>query len=282
MNELDKYIDRVKHLPPAPRILPELLDQLSRPNVDASRIEHLIRYDPALTASVLQLCNSASLATATPVTNLDEAILRLGFQQLYNLIAVASIARGLCRRPKGRQNAQNDLWAHSVATAVAAQEIARDLGEDDKLVFTAALLHDLGKVVLADALEDRYFRLCREVELSQTSLPIAEKAALGVQHAEIGARVLERWAFPSCLVAAVGFHHDPAATRSNERRAAQVYLANVVAYLLGKGCGQQVLTSQGQSDAIRILQLPDDCLPRYKAATEGQLATIHRYLQVGG
>jgi putative nucleotidyltransferase with HDIG domain len=267
-------------LPPAPRVLLELLEQLGRPNVDASRIEELIKYDPALTASVLLLCNSAALAAATPVENLDEAIVRLGFQQLYSLVAVASIARGLSRRPRVQKATQNDLWSHSLVAAVAAQAIARDVGEDDKLAFTAALLHDLGKLILTDALEQGYSKLCHDVQTARSSLFCAELTAFGVQHAQIGGRVLERWGFPGSLVAAVCFHHDPAAAPSHQRLAAQVHLGNAVAYLLGRGYGQHVLAPHGQTDAMEILHLPEGCLARFQSETESQLSTIQRYLQI--
>ena len=95
MQELDDYINKVKTLPPAPRILPELLSLLRKDDVDSSRIVQLISFDPAITASVLRLCNSAYFAGSTPADDLQEAVTRLGFQQVFQLVAAVSGARML-------------------------------------------------------------------------------------------------------------------------------------------------------------------------------------------
>ena len=151
MQELDDYINKVKNLPPAPRILPELLGLLRKENVDSSRVVQLISFDPAITASVLRLCNSALFAGASPATDLSEAVQRLGFRQIYTLVAAVSGARALTPAQKGYGISAGELWKHSVTTAVASQLIARSQDEPDEgLVFTAALLHDVGKIILAE------------------------------------------------------------------------------------------------------------------------------------
>src|SRR5215216_5933247 len=93
MQELDEYIDRVKNLPPAPRILPELLVLLRQEDIDSSRVVELISYDPAITAAVLRLCNSAYFAGGSPADDLQEAVNRLGFRQVYLLVAAVSGAK---------------------------------------------------------------------------------------------------------------------------------------------------------------------------------------------
>ena len=93
MLNLDDFINRVKHLPPAPRILPELLALLRQSDIDSSRVVQLISFDPALTASVLQLSNSSFFAAGTPVADLSEAVMRLGFRPLFQLVVAAKASR---------------------------------------------------------------------------------------------------------------------------------------------------------------------------------------------
>lgn len=267
MQELDEYIDRVKHLPPAPKILPQLLSLLKRENVDASQVVDLMLYDASLTAAALQSCNSAFFGAA-PASDLQEAVSRLGFNRVYQLVAAVSGAQTFSPAQKGYGIDAGELWKHSVTSAVAGQLIARKLGEDENLVFTCALLHDIGKVILAQSLQRLYERLVQEVDKNQQSLLEAEKRLLGAQHAEIGGRMLTRWKFPENIVDAVTFHHDPmAAPAANQRLAAQVYLANMIAYFIGHGFGHHAFAMRGRAEALVILGFRGDELPHFMIQT---------------
>jgi putative nucleotidyltransferase with HDIG domain len=259
MQELDSYIDRVSHLPPAPKILPQLLALLNRYDIEASQVVDLMMYDPALTAAALQLCNSAYFA-GTPASDLTEAVARLGFDRIYRLVAAVSGSQLLSPAQKGYGIDEGELWQHSVTSAVAAQLIADRKGEDRSLVFTCALLHDIGKVILARALEKVYGKIVEDVEKNQQALIEAEKKLLGVQHAEVGARLLARWKFPANIVSAVCYHHDPAAAGEHQRLAAYVYLGNLVAYFVGHGFGHQAFAMRSRAEALDMLGLKADDL----------------------
>jgi putative nucleotidyltransferase with HDIG domain len=282
MLTVDICLNSAKHLPPSPTLLPELLRLLGQPNVDSSRVIQLITFDPALTAKVLQLANSSAQASATPISDLEEAILRLGFEQVYGLVAAISIGRLMKPKRQLPNAGQHELWRHSVACAVAAQLLARDVGEDTRVVFTAALLHDIGKIVLFDLLDAEYASLIQEVETNQHSLIEAEKRALGVDHAEVGGRLLARWQFPLNLSAPVIFHHCPAAALSHDRLAALIYLGNLISYLIGCGFGNQALAIKGRAEALKILKLNGEQLPAYMAATYAQSAAIQMLLNARG
>lgn len=241
MQELDDYINKVEQLPPAPRILPQLLFLLNQTDIDSSKVVDLIAFDPALTAKVLQVCNSAYFGSAVPASDIQEAVTRLGFQQVYRIVAAVSGARALSPPQKGYGIAEGELWRHSVTTAIAAQLMAKELNEEQNVIFTAALLHDIGKIILANALEHIYAKIVEETERHQSALLETEKKLLGVEHAEIGGRLLARWKFPTDLIAAVQHHHQPSAAEGHERLAAYVYLGNMIAYFIGHGYGHRPL-----------------------------------------
>lgn len=281
MQELDEYINKVKNLPPAPRILPELLTLLRKENVDSSRVVQLISYDPAITASLLRLCNSALFAGSSPATDLDQAVQRLGFRQIYTLVAAISGARALSPAQKGYGINAGELWKHSVTSAVAGQLIARSqLDPEEGLVFTAALLHDIGKIVLADALEHIYAQLVEESRAQQSAMIETEKRLLGVNHAEIGGRLLTRWKFPENLVAAVTHHHQPADAGPHSKLAAYVYLGNMVAYFMGHGYGHQAFAMRGRSEALDILGLEDGAMAGFMIQTFEQLQLVDTLFNV--
>lgn len=282
MQELDDYINKVKSLPPAPRILPELLSLLRKDDIDAAHVVKLIAFDPGITAAVLRLCNSTCFAGATPASDLQEAVTRLGFRQVYQLVAAVSGSKLLGPAQKGYGIDAGELWEHSVVSAVAAQLIAKGCGEDESLAFTATLLHDIGKIVLAEALELIYADLVENSQNQQTPLIEMEKRLIGVQHAEIGGRLLARWNFPPNIVSAVWHHHQPAGAQPHERLAAFVYLGNMVAYFMGYGFGHHAFALRGRSEALDILNLKAESLPEYMIKTFEQLQLVQALVKVNG
>ena len=253
MQELDRYIDKIKKLPPAPKIIPELLHLLRQSDIDAGKIVRLITVDIGLTSSVLALANSAQFGGLTPAATLHEAVTRLGFQQVFRLVITITGSRALGPAQEGYGLNTGELWKHSVSTAVAAQLIASETGDDPNLAFTAGLLHDLGKIVLSEGLankEPELFSAEAQDGISQIDL---EKKLLGVQHGEIGGRLLQRWRFPESLVNAVWYHHQPAGARPHQRLAALVFLGNIVAYSIGHGYGHNAFAIRARSEVFEIL-----------------------------
>lgn len=279
MQELDSYIDRVQHLPPAPKILPQLLALLNKEDVDASQVVDLMMYDPALTAASLQLANSAFFSAA-PASDLSEAVARLGFNRIFQLVATVSGAQLLAGAQKGYGIDEGELWQHSVASAIAAQAIAEKLGDDRNLVFTCALLHDLGKVILSRALEHVYAKIIEDVEKNQQALIEAEKKLLGVQHAEIGGRLLARWKFPANIVNAVCYHHEPILAGDHRRLASYVYLSNLTVHFLGYGFGHHAFAMRGRAEALRVLGLRGEHLAEIMIQTFENFETINSLLSL--
>lgn len=279
-HSLDGYIDRVTTLPPAPVVLPRLLQLLGQPEVDSQRVVEVLICDPSLTAAVLRLCNSVCFAASEPVSDLLEAVLRVGFDRVYELVVVVVGARSMRRAQPGYGIDEGELWKHSVATALAARTMAREVGAGASVVFTAAILHDLGKIVLAHALEQSYARLIREIQVNQASLLESEATVLGVQHAEIGGRLLARWNFPDDLVAAVWNHHNPAAAIGHEQATSLVHLGNLVAHFMGFGYGHQALALRGREDALELTGLKPRDLPRFMIATFDQFRELERIVAV--
>ncbi len=280
MSAIDDHLSRVKHLPPAPRILPELLQLVRRSDVDADKVVNLIRFDPALTAGVLQLANSAFFGSARPADDLGEAVTRLGFQQVYILVAAVSGARNLSPAQRGYGMACGDLWKHSATSAVAAQIIAKDLGDDVDVVFTAALLHDIGKIILSDTLESTYAVIVRETSSNCYPLLEVERRVLGFDHAEAGGRLLARWNFPANLTAAVAHHHRPEEAGPHARLAAYAHVGNLIAYAMGQGYGNAAYALEPSVTAFHMLGLNEDALPGYMMRTFDEMGIIEALFRV--
>ena len=280
MQELDHWIDKVDQLPPGPRVLARLLSLFRQPDVDSGKVAELIKYDPSLTANVLHACNRAYLGAANPAGDLGEAIIRLGFREVYRMVAGVTTGPALKPAQAGYGIENGELWKHSVTAAVAAQLIAKDKDEDENIVFTGALLHDIGKIVLSHSMEGAYAKLIVETEKNGCSLLEAEKKLLGVHHAEIGGRLLARWNFPENLVTAVWFHHEPAAAPAHNRLAAYLYVGNMVAYCLGHGYGHQAFAFREDAACLDLLELTSEDVQRYMIRTLENFQVVEDFLSI--
>ena len=229
MTTIDTLLEQVESLPSAPEILPKLLAALDEPDADISRITDLVSFDPGLTARLLKVCNSAAFAAGAPVTDIGEAVNRVGMREIYRLVAGLA-GRSTMKPAKPMAGFDTDaLWKHSVTAALAAQLMAQDHGDDTSSVFTAALLHDAGKVILASAHRERYTRLLQHGSSDPHSLVQQEQILFGMNHAAVGARLLEKWNFPESMVAAVKHYPEPAQAGGWSPMSAYVHLGEALA-----------------------------------------------------
>ncbi len=256
MQSLDTFINNVKSLPTAPKILPQLLELLNKDDVHSERIVDLIAMDPGLTAKVIQRCNSTSFGLAQPVSDISVAMACLGFNEVYRIVTTVLLESSLGKAQNGYGIGQSQLWEHALVSAFAGRIVAKDLGLDENMAFTASLLHDIGKLVLNDCVEgsqEKIFNLTNGSEAC--SMIEAEKAVIGVEHAELGGRLLARWNFPEALSMAVWHHHDPVKAQPHEQLASVVYVGDLVSHLIGFSHGHQAYAVRGRVEALEILEL---------------------------
>jgi len=265
MRSLDDYIAQAQHLVPAPQVLPQILPLLNKPEVDTRTIVDLIAFNQTLTANVLRLCNSEYFAPKARIDSLHGAVTLVAFRQIHDIVISVISAAALSRPQAGYGVEANDLWAHSVATALAAQIVARDCSADQQAALTAGSLHDIGKIVLSVALEEVKDTVALLAENENLSPYEIEMKLLGVNHAETGGRLLEQWNLPEHLAAAVRYHHQPSAAEGNERLAACVFMGNFIAYLMGYGYGKYSLDLQARDEVLEILSLTPEHILQLKA-----------------
>lgn len=236
-DSLDCYLDGIKNLPPTPILMIKLISLFRQPNCDVDEIVSLTRRDPALVAEVLRQCNGAFFGGQEPVLDVNEAVFRLGFHEVYRL-AVALFGMQAMTLPGGADRVLFEkLRLHSGITALAASAIAREVGESEGIIFTAGLLHDVGKVALAAQEGVRYTALLRQYDHAGGELSKAEKMFFGFDHGEVGARLLMRWGVPEEVSLPALLHHRVAGIESLQRPVAIVYLANLMSHHIQQETG---------------------------------------------
>lgn len=236
MDRIDHYIESVTQLPPAPTLLVELLGLFKDPDRDVDRVVELVSLDPSITAEILRRCNSAFLSGAEPASDMFEAVSRLGFYEVYTVVAAMFGASTKAIPGAAEAVDVSNLWRHSVTTAVAASVVAEEVGESTGAAFTSGLLHDIGKLIFASVERARYGQLLGSSSAASSSLVGAERGAYGTDHAEIGGRLLARWNLPPEVCSAIQHHHSPTAEAAEpfQRSAAAICLGNWIAHHLNE------------------------------------------------
>jgi putative nucleotidyltransferase with HDIG domain len=270
LNPAKQYLDDVAGLPPAPILVTELLTLFQDPNRDIDQVIQLISYEPALTAQILRTCNSVYFGGDQPPEDIFEAVSKVGFYQVYCM--VVSLFASKTKSMEGADKALNvdQLWRHSVAVAVSASVVAEETGQTRELGFTAGLLHDIGKLVLASAERGRYAALIQRAKDEGASVRALERSSFAIDHAELGGELMDRWKLPQEVVAAVRHHHDLDPAPPHEQRVASVHIGNIIAHqLLPEDLANTDFVIPSTA-ALGILQLTSDDLPRlfYKAQAE--------------
>ena len=195
-------------LPPLPGSVIRISGMLADINISQRQIAQAIGLDPVLSTRILRLANSPIYALREQVTNLETAVSAIGNTSISQVISISGVSDAFGRRVLSSPAGQ-EIWAHSLATAIAATEICRIKrfsGEDS--VFSFGLLHDIGKLILLRADTPLYVRLLERSSL-EGNLPEIERETFGFDHAELGAAAAESWGLPPLVCDIIRYHHRP-------------------------------------------------------------------------
>lgn len=200
-------------LPSIPSLYLELMDRLQDPDGCPQDVANVIARDPAMTAKILQLANSAFFGLRRRVSDPRDAVLYLGLDTLKALALSVKAFSQFAVTPLSRFSIE-DLGKHTILTGILARKIAVAEGfskqeADDS--FMAGLLHDIGKLVLVTAAPERYEKAMRYAEMAGIPRRDAEHKVFGTTHSEIGTYLLWLWGLPDSVVEAVAYHHAPGA-----------------------------------------------------------------------
>jgi putative nucleotidyltransferase with HDIG domain len=198
---------RVGTLPSMPTSVLALGRAVADDRCTVDRILGILATDVALSAALLRLANSVMYVRDDRVMDLRSAVMRLGFDSIFNLGQSAAIIRTI------RGGSHLDpllLWQHSVAVGLVARGICGLVKQNQyqESAYLAGLLHDIGKVALDHCFTEEYGPVVEAVAAGAVCLD-AERSILGVTHAEVGAMVAVQWNFPEPMVKAIRDHHEP-------------------------------------------------------------------------
>jgi HD-like signal output (HDOD) protein/CheY-like chemotaxis protein len=240
-HRLKELLARLESLPSLPEVYAELLAEIQAPNSSFRRVGDLIARDVGMTAKILQIVNSAFFGLGRRILNPQDAVAMLGYDTLKALVLSTKIFSQFDAK-RVRCLDLNALWQHSMNTGM----FARTIGVGEKLArtaqdeaFTAGVLHDVGKLILAHNFPEIYADVIMRSRAQQRPAVELEQECFGASHAELGAYLLGLWGIGEEVVGAIAYHERPPRTSAPSRVLAVVYAANALEHMLSGTPGDE-------------------------------------------
>ena len=189
-------------LPGAPKVLNELEELLRDPNSDFDQVSPLLRPDVALTARIIRIANGSYYSRGEPVGDLEEAVARVGFSEVFRLVSIAGMLQLADRAMRYYPITPQTMRENSLFSALVMEELAGDVGIEPRIAYTTGLLSAVGRIVL-DETAQRDFRFQRVPPLAPEGLVEWELGLFGMTSYDAGAHVLKSWRFPADIFVAV-------------------------------------------------------------------------------
>ncbi|MGE5799998.1 MAG: HDOD domain-containing protein [Syntrophaceae bacterium] len=267
-----RILKSIKTLPPFPVTIQKVMALAGDPDSSLTELAAVIRLDQAITANILRICNSAYFGLRRPVDNVNDAIMHMGRKNVLRAVVAAGLSRYF-RSTRGYDVKGGDLWEHAVAVALMSQICAARISRpDDPRLFTAGVLHDIGKMVMGEFVHEAWQKIQELTERQKYSFLEAEQEVLGVNHAELGGEIALIWKFPDEILKAIAFHHRPDLLADGDAVPWIVYLSNQVCHVMGIGVGTDALAYRAVGDVAGRFGLKQRDL-------EDMMAQLHKSLQ---
>ena len=235
-DQLKNIIMTTRDLPAMPQVASKVLELSSDPSTSAKQLQQIIADDQAMTGRILKIANSAMYSCSRKVKTLTEAIVMLGFNSIRSLV-VTSAARNLYNTRKSTTGLKERLlWEHSIGVAFACRLLVQErnpaLAEE---AFLAGLMHDIGKLVLNLRVPEEFDEIVQQVYNENRAFNHTEKEVLGFDHAEVGARLVNKWNLSPVLEDTILNHHNPEAMTVENPLLLYLDLGNKVCHKQGIG-----------------------------------------------
>ncbi|MCX7634489.1 MAG: HDOD domain-containing protein [Syntrophales bacterium] len=256
---IDKILMSIKRLPPYPAAAQKIAMILRNEDYSVAEVVRIIKFDQAIAANILKISNSAYFGVRQKIKSIHDAVVYLGQKQLLRAVETVSARRIFAKSPAGYGMTPQELWKHSVSVALMSQILSRRItGREDPPLYTAALLHDVGKLIMGEYVQDCAARIFTVMEKEACSFLEAEEAVIGINHAELGGRMAVYWNFPPEIHDAIAYHHRPDLLMTEDTTiAALVYIADQFCLMMGINGGLDGLAHRGLTGIMRRYHLKE-------------------------
>ena len=250
-----QLLSKLKELPALPTVYKKLAETINDPRATVRNVARIISDDPKTAKSFLDLIKSPLFNFRQNIDSVDKAVSVIGFESSLNMILCLSAVSLFPSDQMQVKRKIESLWGHSLGTATITKIIARKIGmNEENEIFTAGMLHDIGKIIIAKFCPDDYFRVeLAKKENSQDTLQ-SELKLLGYSHVDAGRIIAERWSVPPLIKSSITLHHDLSNADQFGRELCIIHIADVLSHSLHFGCLQDNVP-EINSDAWNRLRL---------------------------
>lgn len=265
--EIEEKLKNIDRLPSFPKVVHKVLSMIRSPDIEFKEIANEIVKDPGLTSDIIRLSNSAYYHPTREIRSIEEGIKILGLNTLKEIILIAA-ARGILKQPiDGYKLESKEMWEHSIIVGFLSAKISEDLKNLEvpkDVAFTAGLMHDCGKIVLASTFKKAIHYINLEYQKNpEISFISLEKKFIGYSHNEIGAFLLKNWNFPEDLIDAVQYLYEPEKSKKNPLLTSIIHISNWIAISAGIGIDAMGMNENLSSFALQKLNLKESNLKAY-------------------
>ncbi len=238
MNAIQAIVKGIERLKPIPQVVNKILDIQQDPDGSMEDLARVIAHDATTTANLLKAANSAYFGRPTTFDSVQQAIVYLGMDEVVDLVLMTNSAHNLKGSQTGYGHGAGAPWRYAAVSALIARELCREVqATNPNLIFTAALLKDIGKVVLEQYVSRSVEQIKALVAAGGHSFQEAEKAVIGIDHAQLGAMVARVWQFSPEMVDVIANHHQPRQAVRDRQAAVLVHISDVLCLMMGFGGG---------------------------------------------
>ena len=225
---LEQLVGKGQELPSLPEIYLRVSEQLEDESITVHRIGDTVQHDPAIATRVLKMVNSAYYGLPKQVSSVAQSVSLLGRERLKHIL-IGSVLRGVFS--SGQNNpafSMQVFWQHSIKTAIIARELAKQIRgiEEPESMFTAGLLHDIGKLLLINKFPQRMLAAEEYMMQHRVDPLTAEMSQIGLTHTAVGEAMMQRWGLPQLLIDCATRHHETVHQGPDRHATHLIYLAN--------------------------------------------------------
>lgn len=276
---LNDLVKRVDEIPVFSDTVNRILRILEDPEADAKAVEKEILTDQGFTTKVLRLANSAYFGGSRNIKTVSQATVLLGFQAIKSMVLASTVGKVLIKELPGYALEREELWRQSQICAITCKVLGKKAKypkPDD--VYTAGLLHDIGKVIVDHYLSEQYQEIQQIREDEKWPFMRAEEKVLGFHHGQVGAKIAEKWRLPEDLTEAIALHHSPEKAEINPKMVAIVHIADGLVMMMGQYIGIDGLEYDFSEHATKLLGVDEHMMMEVMSEVADIIADENVYL----
>ncbi len=255
--QMQKKMASINNLPTLPVIVMQVNQLLKDFESPVNPLVELLEKDQSLVSKILRLVNSSFYGFKSKVNSVRHAVTLLGYNTVRNAIVTISVIESLDIKSGLKSFNIDSFWQHSIHVAVMSRFIATQSGlADPEEAFTAGLLHDMGKVVLAGFFKDELSRILELAGDRKTTFIAAEEKLQMCPHSMVGSLLAQRWSLPDPFIKAIQYHHSAVDRSEQIKLIGVVDAGNRIVHMMAGDNGYRLAPEPGQAvkeDLLPIL-----------------------------